>query len=88
MIALPPVRQRERAMPITYLLRNRAFDPETIRVMSDAFTEACDTLGLADRTDQITAFVAERNIELASRGVRSKNALYTSTIREFTPDPQ
>jgi hypothetical protein len=75
-------------MPITPFLRNQAFDPETIEVMSDAFTKTCATLGLKDRADPITELVARQIIELAQRGVRTQTGLYMSTVHEFKANPQ
>ena len=75
-------------MPITPFLRNQAFDPETIEVMSGAFTKACVTLGLKDRSDPLTELVARQIIELAQRGMRTPTALYLSTLQEFKANPQ
>ncbi len=71
------------SMPITPFLRNQAFEPEVIANMSAAFTDACKTLGLIDRTDPITEVVARHIIELAQRGVRTKALLFTLTMQEF-----
>jgi hypothetical protein len=54
--------------------------------MSVAFTNASAALGLADRTDQITALVAGYIIGLAQKGVRTSEALYLDTMREFKAD--
>ena len=75
-------------MPITPYLRGQAFDPEMIKVMSDAFTEARRTLGLKDRDDKLTELVARRVIELAQRGVTTKTGLYLMTVQEFKSNPQ
>jgi hypothetical protein len=72
-------------MPITAFLDNEAFEPELIEAMSAAFTEACSTLGLADRTDPITEIVARKVIEAAQCGLRTRTALYQSAMREFSP---
>jgi hypothetical protein len=72
-------------MPITAFLHNQAFEPELIEAMSAAFTEACSTLGLADRADPITEIVASKIIEAAQRGLRTQNALYQSAMQEFSP---
>ena len=65
-------------MPITPFLKGQAFDPELVEAMSAAFESTCDALGLTERTDPITALVAEKIIEAAQRGLRprtgSKNA--------------
>ena len=70
-------------MPITPFLRNQAFEPDVIADMSVAFTDACKTLGLIDRTDPITEVVARHIIELAQRGIRTKALLFTLTMQEF-----
>ena len=72
-------------MPITLFLQNQAFDPEIIEDMSAAFTDACATLGLVDRADPLTEIVASRIIELAQRGIRTKTALYSMTVKDFKP---
>lgn len=74
-------------MPLTPFLRGQAFDPETLKNMGDAFTQACEALGLKDRKDGLTELVAAHIIELAQRGVHTKTALYCDTIRQFAPRP-
>lgn len=75
-------------MPISPFLRNQAFDPETIEVMSSAFAEACASLGLADRSDRMTELIARQIIEAAQRGIRNQTALYLSAMQEFKSRPQ
>ena len=72
-------------MPITAHLDNEAFEPELIEAMSAAFTEACSTLGLADRTDPMREIVARKIIEAAQSGLRTQVALYMSAIQELSP---
>jgi hypothetical protein len=74
-------------MPIRPFLAGQPFDPDTIEAMSAAFTDACATLGLADRDDPITRVVSEHIIQLAQRGVRTKTALYSNTVEAFSPNP-
>ena len=74
-------------MPITRFLQGQIFDLEHVRAMSDAFSDACNTLGLADRDDALTALVAGHIIKLARKGVRSKTALCPLTLEEFTAKP-
>ncbi|MGA8321555.1 MAG: hypothetical protein WB774_12215 [Xanthobacteraceae bacterium] len=45
-------------MPIAHFLSNQAFDQKIIEAMSEALTDACHSLGLVDRTDQLTELVA------------------------------
>lgn len=72
-------------MPITPFLRNHAFEPEQIEIMSAAFVDACAVLGLADRTDAATELVAMRIIELAQRGVVTHVELFDRAIEGFKP---
>ncbi len=74
-------------MPITRFLRGHGFDIEHVRAMSDAFSDACNALGLVDRDDALTALVAGHIIKLARQGVRSKTALCLLTLEEFTAKP-
>lgn len=75
-------------MPITPFLRGQAFDPDTLKTMGEAFTQACERLGLKDRNDRLTEMVAHHIIQLAQRGVQTKTALYLLTIEEFKANPQ
>lgn len=70
-------------MPITPFLRGQAFDPELIEMMAAAFSKTCDALGLAERSDPITALVAEKIIELAERGLRNPAAMHLMAINEL-----
>ena len=53
-----------------------------------AFTDACETLGLIERPDQMTELVARQIIELAERGVCTQAALYFMTVEAFKANPQ
>jgi hypothetical protein len=57
-------------LPITPFLKEQAFAPKLVEAMGAAFSKTCDALGLTDRTDPITALVAEKIVELAQRGLR------------------
>jgi hypothetical protein len=70
-------------MPIRYFLAGEAFEPETVGVMSDAFTAVCTSLGLVDRDDPATRLVAERIIAHATAGVTERSDLYALVIAEF-----
>ena len=79
-------------MPIKRFLQGQIFDLEHVQVMSDAFSDACNALGLADRDDALAALVAAHIIKLARQGVRSKTALYrashaTTTVEETIAPP-
>ena len=75
-------------MPIRPYLQRRAFDPETIRNMSDAFTAARLEFGLNDADGNMADRLARKVIDLAERGVRTKTALYLLTVYEFKANPQ
>ena len=73
-------------MPITPYLAGQAFDPETIEVMSSALELVCDNLGIKiepRRKNPAADVIAEKIIQHAQRGVRTKKALYLATIAEF-----
>lgn len=70
-------------MPITPFLRGQAFDPELIESMGAAFSKTCEALGLAERSDPITALVAEKIIELAERGLRNPTTMHLMAINEL-----
>ena len=74
-------------MPITSFLCDQVFDPETVEAMGAAFNDALKTLGLVDRADKSTEFVAKRVIELARRGIRTRSALYQGTVQAFKAGP-
>ena len=57
-------------MPIRSYLEGAAFDPEAIRVMTEAYEDVCRTLDLVNRNDPITEMVAKRIIEIAKLGER------------------
>lgn len=61
----------------------RAFDPETIEVMSRAYQAACRKLGLADRDDLSNDIVAHHVMGLAQTGVRNPTTLYKLTVKEL-----
>jgi hypothetical protein len=61
-------------VPIYRLLKNSAFAPDDIKVLSDAFEAALRELNL-DRTDPATEMIAKRIIELAQCGERNPDRL-------------
>jgi hypothetical protein len=70
-------------VPITPFLKGQAFDPELVEAMGTAFSKTCDALGLAERSDPITALVAKKIIELAERGYRNPTALHQMAMTEL-----
>ena len=75
-------------MPITPFLKGQAFDPELVNAMGVAFSNTCDALGLAERTDPITSLVAEKIIELAQRGLRNPAAMHRRAMTELELNSQ
>jgi tartrate dehydratase beta subunit/fumarate hydratase class I family protein len=69
-------------MTIVPLLRDSAFEPDDIKVMSAALDEVCDTLHLTDRAKAAREVIAERIIELARRGERSPTRLRDRVLKE------
>jgi hypothetical protein len=63
------------SMPIQQLLKEQSFDPDDINLLSSAFEEALQTLGLVDRTVPAAQLVAKLIIELAQRGERDPTRL-------------
>lgn len=57
-------------MPITGLLRDIVFDPETIKAITTAYERACSELQLVDRNDLLTELVAKTIISVAETGER------------------
>ena len=57
-------------VPLIRLVKEESFDPEMIKVMSEAFEDALASLHLVDRTDPMTEIVAKKIIECAQAGER------------------
>ncbi len=70
-------------MPIAPFLSGQVFDPDAIQAMSYAFSQACERIGLADRTDPATELVAEKVICLMQSGVSNPADLLKRTLEEF-----
>jgi hypothetical protein len=74
-------------VPITPFLHGQAFDPELIEAMGAAFLDTCNSLGLTDRTDPLTALVAEKILELGQRGLRNPTAMHLLAVKELKANP-
>jgi hypothetical protein len=70
-------------MPIRPFLSGRAFEPETIDIMSEALKGVCETLSLMPVDGPETRLVAQKIIELAQRGVRVVATLQAMALSEF-----
>ncbi len=57
-------------MAIYHLLKNQAFGPSEITVMTSAYEDLLRTLGLKDRFDPITRVIAQKLIACAQGGER------------------
>jgi hypothetical protein len=68
-------------MPLIRLLQNSAFDPEMISVMSAAFQQACQELGLAETEDPLREIVARKIIECAQTGERDQARLCDCALK-------
>jgi hypothetical protein len=55
-------------MAISRLSETQAFEPAAIAAITSAYEDVLRSLGLADRTDQLTEIVAERIIQFAQGG--------------------
>jgi hypothetical protein len=74
-------------MPISQYLQGQAFDPDSIRVMTVAFENACRQLGILNRHDAVTKIVARTVIDMAQRGFRDEESLTDAVMQEFRPGP-
>jgi hypothetical protein len=70
-------------MAIYRLLKNRAFGPDEIKVLTAAYDEALRTLRLANRSDPTTD-VTKKIIELAQRGELDPVRLRECAIRSLS----
>jgi hypothetical protein len=59
------------------------FDPELIDSMSTAYASVCQALDLGTKSDQATATVAPKIIEIATRGARSPSAIHLLAMDEL-----
>lgn len=62
-------------MTVYRLYKNRAFEPEAIAVMTNAYAEVCHTLGLSEHEGDDAQAVAKKVIEYAQRGVSDQKRL-------------
>ena len=74
-------------MSITPFLAERTFEPEQITVMSAAFADTCDALGL-EADHALMPLVAQHVMGLGERGVKTRAVLYLLTLEEFRPYQQ
>jgi hypothetical protein len=68
---------------IHYLFGTLALDPEEIEKLSIAYEGARTALQLSDRSERITAIIAERIIEAAKHGERDPAHLCAMAIKDL-----
>jgi hypothetical protein len=71
-------------MAIYRLLKNRAFGPDEVKVLTTAYEEALRSLRLQDRADPATEMVAKKIIELAQRGERDPVRLRERAVQSLS----
>jgi hypothetical protein len=71
-------------MAIYRLLKNSAFGPEEIKVLTTAYEDTLRTLRLADRADPATEIIAKKIIEFAQRGERNPLRLRERAIESLS----
>ena len=75
-------------MPIRPLLfGSGVFTPEEIAVITSAFEDILNALGLANRQDPAVTMVAKRMFELARGGVTDPILLRDAVLSSFRGDP-
>jgi hypothetical protein len=70
-------------MTIRPFLSDRAFDPEMIERMSEAFKGVCHTLSLELTDGPETRLVAQKIIHFAQRGVSDAATLRAMTLSDL-----
>jgi len=70
-------------MPILRLLQDRAFDPEAIKVITQAYERACNELRLVDRTDPLTELVAKAIISVAETGESNPDRILQAALQKL-----
>jgi hypothetical protein len=71
-------------MPIHRLLKNHAFGPDEIKVLTSAFDDVVHKLRLADRAEPAPEVVARKIIELAQQGEHDPSRLSERAIRALS----
>ena len=75
-------------MPIRPLrFGSGAFTPEEIAVLTSAFEDTLNALGLVNRQDPVVTMVAKRMFELASGGQRDPILLRDAVLKSFRGGP-
>ena len=72
-------------MTIHNLFKNSPFGPEDIAILEAAYEAALRKLGLRQRDDPLTEFVAKKIIAIAQSGVRDPAVLAEQAIKDLSP---
>ena len=72
-------------MGVYRLFRNKPFEPEAITMMSGAYADVCDALGVNDRDLPAMDIVAKAVIEFAQRGVSDRTDLRQRVLEALGP---
>jgi hypothetical protein len=76
-------------MPIRrYVEDSAAFEPEVVRVLSEAFEQVCAELKVAAAEDRFREAIAVRIIELARNGLIDATALRERVLSEARTDAE
>jgi len=67
------------------LFKNKAFEPEALKIMTAAYTDVCHTLGLSENDGRDADVVAKTVIEFAQRGERDPVRLRQSVLQALRP---
>jgi hypothetical protein len=78
-----PLRERQAFVPITPFLKNAAFGPDAISVMSTAFVDVCKVLEASGRSDVAKEVIAATIIQLAQRNETDPIVLREMTLSEL-----
>ena len=71
-------------MAIYRLLKNHAYGPDEIKVLTTAYEEVLRTLRLQNRSDPATEMIAKKILELAQCGERDPIRLREGAIRSLS----
>jgi hypothetical protein len=74
-------------MAILWFVKEKAFDPDDIEIMDEAFEHVCRVLRLPKRDDDARSTAAVMIIELMARGERNPSKLAYAAIRELDKSP-
>ncbi len=74
-------------MAVYRLFKNKAFEPEAITMMTSAYADVCQALGVSDTDHLQTDVVAKKVIEFAQRGERNPERLRDCVLEALRGEP-